>query len=647
MLAERVKDEHPRVRMEAVRALGGSRSPRAAALALHALDLPTDKFLDYALWLTLRELEPQWLQALQKGELSFGGNVRYLTFALETAGAKASVRPLVDLVRAGKVPRDREESALAVIAALGSPQDLTLVLDLVLKEGTAYRKTALLLGLARAARQRKVRPAGDLNRIAGLLDSDNDALRSATVRLAGLWQLENLRPRLNEMATAKQTSVTVRQAVFESLVALGGKASQEMLEEVAGGKQPFEVRRVAAAALAELDVTAAARKAVEVLASGPADADPSDLVAAFLQQKKGAEALTAALAGRKLPADVAKVALRSARASGREVATLVDALSKAGGLTAPLRTLTPTQMEQLIADVARRGDAARGEAVYRRKDQACMKCHAVAGAGGQVGPDLVSIGASAQVDYLIDSLLLPNKQVKEGYHSVVVTTTRGQILTGIKVRETKSELILRTAEDRVVRIPVKQIDDQKVGLSLMPEGLTDPLTRAELVDLVRFLSELGRTSAYQAGKERVVRRWQVLEPTPEAERVLRQEGPAATSRDAPWQTWSPVYSRVAGVMPLSDVSAFKGPRVCILRCQFEVTTPGKAKMALNSATGLRLWVDGDPITADKEVVLDLKTGLHTLTLAVDREKRREQEALRVEVVDVSGSPAQVRLIGGK
>ena len=59
----------------------------------------------------------------------------------------------------------------------------------------------------------------------------------------------------------------------------------------------------------------------------------------------------------------------------------------------------------------KRGDPTRGEAVFRRKDLACFKCHAIAGAGGQVGPDLASVGASAPVDYLIDSLLQPNKAI--------------------------------------------------------------------------------------------------------------------------------------------------------------------------------------------------------------------------------------------
>jgi putative heme-binding domain-containing protein len=654
LLTARVADEHPRVRLEAVRALAGVRSPRAAELALQALDRPMDQFLEYALWLTVNELQPVWLPALQKGETSFGGNVRYLTFALQAAGSPAAVRPLVDLVRAGKVPREREENVLTLIAALGSPEDLSLVLDLALGEKTPNeRRTALLEGLAQAARQRKARPEGNLGRIGNLLASEDDALRASTARLAGLWQLEPLRPRLTEIATAKTTRAPLRRAALESLVALGGKASRETIEQLTGEKQSPDVRRMAVVSLAELDVSSAAKQAAAVLAASAADADPSDVINALLQQKKGAESLTSALAGRKLPPDVAKVALRTARASGRDVTALAEALTKAGGLTNPVRVLSAKQMEELVTEVGKRGDAARGEAVYRRKDQTCLKCHAIAGAGGLVGPDLVSIGASAQVDYLIESLLQPNKAIKEGYHSLVVTTKKAQIITGIKVRQTNRELILRNADDKEISIPLKEIDDQQNGGSLMPEGLTDTLTRGELVDLVRFLSELGKVGPFQVGKERLVRRWQALEPTPEAYRGLSRDSTAAAATDASWQTWSPAYSNVAGSLPLADVPTFRFRRavegdtlsVGVVRCQLEVTTPGKVKLLLNSADSVRLWASGMPVEAKKEIELELKSGLHTLTFGLDLGKRREP--LRVEVADVKGSPAQVRVVGGK
>src|SRR5437868_1687165 len=117
---------------------------------MQALDKPVDKFLDYALWLTARELEPLWLPLAQKGELDFGGDVRRLIFALQASDSRDAARPLVNLVRAGKVPAEREEGVLGAIAGLGNAADLGLVLDRALADKTpAARRAALLDVLVR------------------------------------------------------------------------------------------------------------------------------------------------------------------------------------------------------------------------------------------------------------------------------------------------------------------------------------------------------------------------------------------------------------------------------------------------------------------------------------------------------------------
>src|SRR5204863_6177517 len=68
-LAERVADDHPRVRLEAVRALAGFPSVPSADTALRVLDKPMDRFLDYALWLTVNELADPLLAAVEAGTL--------------------------------------------------------------------------------------------------------------------------------------------------------------------------------------------------------------------------------------------------------------------------------------------------------------------------------------------------------------------------------------------------------------------------------------------------------------------------------------------------------------------------------------------------------------------------------------------------
>jgi putative heme-binding domain-containing protein len=650
LLADRVADEHPQVRLEAVRALGQIPGARSAELALAALDRPIDKFLDYGLWLTMRELEPQWVPALQQGKFDYGGNVRRLLFALQAIGSRNAVQPLVDLVQSDKVPPEGEEGVLTLIVALGGPQELSLVLDRVLKPGgmPVGRQVLLLRALEQATRERNVRPAGDVGRVAALLKADQEPLRAAAARAAGAWGVEAVRPQLLDMARAVRTGDTLRQAAIGGLAALGGASSREAFEQMSDGSGPPALRRMALVALAGLDVEAAARRTVDVLGATTAADEQREIFDAFLQRKDGAALLAKALEGHKLAADTAKVGVRTARASGRDVTALTDALAKAGNLTFGAKELTPGEMARTVADVGKLGDAARGERVFRRKDQMCLSCHAVGGAGGQVGPDLGSIGASAPVDYLIDSLLLPNKAVKENYHALLVTTKQGRLFTGIKVQETPEQLVLRTAGDKEITLPVKDIDERATGGSLMPAGLTDTLTRGELLDLVRFLSELGKVGPYALGRARVARRWQVLEATAAAKQVLESRGVEAAVKDDPALPWSPAYSTVAGSLPLDDVPRAlpgKDRQTGFARCQLDVTTAGTAVIKLNGTGGITLWLDQTRVPVQEATELKLTTGVHTLTVAVDFSQRRT--GLRIELDDKPGATAQVRMVGGK
>lgn len=653
LLAERVSDTHPQVRLEAVRALGRIPDRRAVEIALWALNRPMDRFLDYGLYLTVRDLLPYWMPAFQKGEIAFGGSADQMLFALRAAGSRTAARPLVDLLRAGKLPHDRVEDVLTLIANTGGPQELGLVFDTALASPDHERQAQLLAALERAARQGKARPTGDLGRLVSLFGVEDERLRALAVRLAGLWKVDALRPRVLEQAQAAAGSDTVRQAAIEALALFGGPADKEALRQLAGKDQPAKVRALAVVNLATVDPDVAARQAVGLFQDNPAAVTAAEVFNAFLQRRNGADVLARALDRQKIPADVAKIGMRAVRAAGRDAPALVKVLTAAGGATAGPRVLSPQEMRQMVADVQQKGDPARGEAVFRRKDLTCLKCHAIAGAGGQVGPDLASIGASAPVDYLVESILEPSKAIKEGYHTLVVATKDGKVVTGIKVRETKTDLILRDAEDREVAVPLQNIDEKADGRSLMPEGLADLLTRAELVDLVRFLSELGKVGPYAVGKAPVVRRWQVLEPTRPAYQQVASVGFGAVAGNNPALSWSPAHSQVAGTLPLDAIPALKLKKgfseefttTGFVRFQVDVSTGGPFKLLLNSAAGITAWVDGVPTEVREEMVLDLTPGLHTVNLAVDLAKRRE--SLRCTLEDVPGSPARGRVVGGK
>src|SRR5262249_32294705 len=112
------------------------------------------------------------------------------------------------------------------------------------------------------------------------------------------------------------------------------------------------------------------------------------------------------------------------------------------------------------------------------------------GEGGDVGPDLAGIGSKQKRDYLLESIVLPSKQIAKGYETVVLTLKNGQIRSGILKAEDAKEIKLMTAEGQLITVDKKQVDERETGKSAMPEDLIKYLSKSELRDLVEFLAGL-------------------------------------------------------------------------------------------------------------------------------------------------------------
>ena len=95
----------------------------------------------------------------------------------------------------------------------------------------------------------------------------------------------------------------------------------------------------------------------------------------------------------------------------------------------------------------------------------------------------------------------------------MIGTTEGKLLSGVQVKQSKQEVVIRTAEDSLVTIARDDIEEIAPGVSLMPEGQVDTLTDREIAALVRFLSELGRTPEYTVSRRQLARTWDVMQAT--------------------------------------------------------------------------------------------------------------------------------------
>lgn len=635
LLADRVADEHPRVRLEATRALSQIHTPRAVELVLSALDRPMDSFVEYGLWLSINDLAPTWIEAIQSGAWKPDGHEKQLEYGLKAIEPSLATTVLAKLLQSRPLPRDGKGPWIELIGAAGGPDELRQLLDLVLTGGFDDAAAPRALNaLAEAGRLRRARPSGDLEAIGKLFNASDEKIRAGAYRLAGSWKLAKHAPPLLQLAGDKATPDSLRAVVFASLREIGGTEVVDGLRALSGKASPPAIRRNAVVALAALDLEKSLPQIVDVVASTTNEAEALALWRALLGIKGVEKAMVRALPAAGLPETPAKAGLRVVRESGRSDPDLVLALARGGNLGQAEQNLTPGEMRQLLARVNREGDPARGEKTFRRKDLGCTTCHAVGGAGGKVGPDLTSIGASSPVDYLVESVLEPNKTIKEGYHSLLVTTKDGEEYSGILVREDTRELVLRNASNQEVSIPKNNIDNRVTGGSLMPSGLSDILSAGERIDLFRFLSELGKPGRYDASKGNVARVWRVHTFTTSEEQGGQARFLNGDLKSANWQT---VYSCVDGRVPKDELlqqvngAVFSGPIALYAAARFQVSSPGSVSFKLSGAANEQAWIDGAPVKTAAEIKSQMAAGIHTIVLKLD--PKRLPDDLRLESAD--------------
>ncbi|MCE9530692.1 MAG: HEAT repeat domain-containing protein [Planctomycetes bacterium] len=137
------------------------------------------------------------------------------------------------------------------------------------------------------------------------------------------------------------------------------------------------------------------------------------------------------------------------------------------------------------------GDAALGRDIFLNKAAVqCQRCHKLDGQGGEVGPPLNGLAAKQKRDYLLESLVLPNKQIAKGYESILIEKTDGKTVSGVLKSEDAKEVKLMTAEGQLLTIPKSEIEDRRATKTAMPEDVVQKLSKREIRDLVEFLAEL-------------------------------------------------------------------------------------------------------------------------------------------------------------
>lgn len=601
LVRTQIQDVAPQVRLEAIRALSffTAQADEAQAIAVEMYSQPDDEYLRFVFGETLATLE----------RASGGGRVDRRNIAAS----------MLRMLENSKMPADRVPAMVESVCKRGGPAELAAIWTKA--QGTAYPaelRRKVLEWLADAAITRRTKPDGDL-KLASLFDKATPEDQVALFKLAAAWKSADAAKIVRDLAGDAKASIEVQSGAIAALSAYGDGDSKASLTQLAGDDKPMGIRLLAAAGLAHVDVAGGAKLAAKAIAKASSAEDVNGVVSAILAQKGGAEALAGALSGEQIDVDAAKRLLRAMYLAGRNDDSLSTVLTKFAKLDATPTKPSAEEVAKLVSEVVAKGDAKRGEHVFRRADLGCMKCHAVSKAGGDIGPELSSLGGISPVDYIVKSVLDPNAAIKEQYLTKLITTDDGRVLTGIVVNRDKDQLTLKDASGKLVRLPASSIEEEAEGKSLMPEGITKLLTKDEVLDLIKFVSELGKPGPYATREVTTIQRWRYLSSIPNALQSGEPNREAVREHllQSPSSAWETAYADVAGALPIEPATNGGIPGVRYFQGEFRLLRQGKVQLEVSSQGPVEVWLDEEPQKAGVSLTTGLlDAGVHKVTVRV-------------------------------
>ena len=424
--------------------------------------------------------------------------------------------------------------------------------------------------------------------VLALLSRPDAEVRLAAIRAVEAARLTAAAPKLLELLADTSRPLAERATIVKALRVMNAKAAVKPIQAILDSNDPTSLRVEALRTLSALDAPAG-RTAAEKLLDQTDPTLLSEAVVLLGATKPGARLLAERYIAKKLPRETFQqvIAALQVHAADAGIAKLQSEVLR-GGL---LLSLQPGQAEKIKALVESKGDAKKGKELYlNTKVLACATCHRMEGVGGNTGPDLSRVWDTQTVEKLLESMLEPSKEIKEGYQAYRVATIEGQVLVGLKISETPKEVVLRDANGRDLRLAKDDIETIAPSkLSLMPDNVVSQLTYDQFIDLLAFLKsrkeqeslrglvvEFGVASGYSADLKS-------LKPEVSAE-------PSAKSA----AKWQPIFADPNGTVDLKGAFPSASPAGLYVRT-FVYSAKGQTVTgAIQSEDPVRIWVNDKP-----------------------------------------------------
>ncbi len=317
-----------------------------------------------------------------------------------------------------------------------------------------------------------------------LLEESPDPVKEAAVQAAGALEIKAAGAKVALLA-GKGKSTGVRVAALKALAALKDDRLAVAVMAAVEDKDA-NLRKEGTKLLAQLKAPNVVAL-LEKLATDEGAVGVRQNAVESLGRMAGADAekalskLLEALLAAKLPAALRLDVLEAAaqKPALKDKVAQVRAGEKKDDPLAPYR------------DTLEGGDADSGRKIFRDKAEAsCAKCHKVRGQGGDVGPALDTVGSQKTREYLLEAIVVPNKEIAQGFAQAIFLMQSDAVETGRVEKENDKDVVILLADGTRKTLAKSDIKGRKTGLSAMPEDEVKRLTKRELRDVVEFLASL-------------------------------------------------------------------------------------------------------------------------------------------------------------
>jgi cytochrome c oxidase cbb3-type subunit 3 len=147
------------------------------------------------------------------------------------------------------------------------------------------------------------------------------------------------------------------------------------------------------------------------------------------------------------------------------------------------------------------GDVKKGRELFYGKPQ-CSECHAVAGSGGFIAPELSGFGGNRSADQIREAIVKPASTNRLG-GKMIVKTRDGKEYSGVVRNEDNFSIQLQALDGAFHLFQKSDLAGfSRQPDSLMPSDYAATLNHDELNDLVSFLMSAARGAKTDAAKSK-------------------------------------------------------------------------------------------------------------------------------------------------